>query len=175
MQLLNPAAVTQYHTVSVIAKTLQLLVSPLSTLMMTYMTQRDWTLTKSTYKKIVLGCVGFGAIFYGLCLVITPIFIRLFYPAIYDAVIAYSPLINLGLILLFVSSLLIVILMSQGELKALSAIQTIWGLSYIIIAYFAVSAYGIWGLAHATVAVNAVRLGLVLIISDVKLRRSLTD
>jgi len=173
MKLLNPSTVAQYNSVSIIAKTIQLLVSPLGTLMMTYMTQKSWKLTKKLYDRIVLGCIGFGIVFYILCIAVTPVFIKLFYPTVYDAIIGYSLIINLGLIILFTSSLLIVVLMAQGELRALSVIQTIWGLSYIIIAYFAVSAYGLLGLAYATLIISSVRLVLVLWVSNWKLRRNL--
>ena len=175
MPILSATSVTQYHVVSVIAKTMQLFVTPLSTLMMTYMTQRDWKMTKKVCIKIVIGCVSFGIIFYGICLIITPIYIKIFYPQLYDSVIQYNFIINLGLIIMFVSSLLNVILMSQGELKIFSTIQTIWGFSYIIIAYFAVTSHGLWGLAYAAVAVNSLRFVLLLVVSFWKMNRGFNN
>jgi len=171
MPILSPAVVTQYNAVSIVAKTMQVLVSPLNTLMMTYMTQRNWKLVKKTYHAIVMGCLGIGAVFYVLCLAVTPLFIRLFYPSVYDAIIAYSPAINLGLVLLFISSLLMVVLMSQGELKELSIIQTIWGGGYIVAAFLATTSYGLWGLAFATIAANGARFVLLLIVSNWKLKQ----
>ena len=172
MQLMNAASVTQYHAISVIAKTMQLFVSPLCNLMMTYMTQKGWRLTGKIYSRIALGCIGFGVIAYLLCIAVTPVFIRIFYPTVFDAVIQYNLLANLGLIIGFIASLFNVTLSSQGELKTFSAIQTIWGISYIVVAYLATSTYGLWGLVLATVAVNAVRLALSMLMSYLKVRQS---
>jgi len=165
-QILNAYTVTQYHVVSVIAKTLLLFVNPITALMITYMTQKEWQLTRKIYKRILLSCMGMLLIAYAFSVVGTPIFIKLFYSTLYDDVIQYNLIVNLGLIIGFISSILTNVLASHGELKIISIIQTIWGFSYIIIAFLAVSTYGLWGLAFSTLAVNAVKLIITIVASN---------
>ena len=124
------------------------------------------------FKEIMLGCIAFGIIFYIFCIAISPIFIKIFYPSVYNSVIQYNLIVNLGIIVGFVASLLATILMSQGELKALSKIQAIWGISYIVVAPLAVSAYGLWGLAFVTLGLNAIKTILVVTVSYSQLRHT---
>ena len=179
MQMLSATAVAQYNAISVVAKTMQVFVNPIVNFMLTYMTRKGWQLTRKINNIIVFGCIGFGAVFYVLSILVAPLYVRLFYPTLYDAVIQYNLMINLGLILWFVSSLVMTVLVSQGELKVFTVVQTIWGLSYIIVVYLAVMSHGLWGLACAMVAVNSGRVGVVLVLAAYKARnypvRNTTD
>jgi len=162
-QVLDPTAVTEYHVVSMIAKVVQMLVSPINLLLLSYLTADGASMTRRAFRKFVLYGLVCGAFFYGLCLAGTPIYLKIFYRDIYSQVMPYSLTVNLGLILGFLSNLYIVVLVSQGQTHLYTIIRTAWGAAYVVSAYALTAAYGIQGLIAATIAVNTLHLvaGLV--------------
>ncbi len=157
-QVLSAGYVTQYHVVSLIAKTMLMLVQPINMLILTYLTVKDSYLSKkqlAQFTGITLGC---GVLFYGLCVVGTPVFVKILYPDLYDAVMPYNLIVNLGLIIGFISTMFMSILLSQGKTAVHTVIQCVWGICYIAAAYYFVNEYMIWGLAYVTLVANAVKL-----------------
>ncbi|MBQ3081696.1 MAG: hypothetical protein IJB76_00060 [Clostridia bacterium] len=152
------AAVTQYHTVSLIAKTMQMLIQPINTLILSYLTVKGAVLSKKNLLRFSIAALGFGAVFYGLSVVGTPIYLKLFYPDMYSTVIGYNFIVNLGLILGFIASLFMALILSQGKTALHTAIEIAFGAVYAVAAYFFINSDGIWGLAYVTLAVNAVKL-----------------
>lgn len=162
-QVIGADTVTQYHVVSLIAKTLQMLVQPINSLILSYLTVKGSTLTKKVLLKFTLISLGFGTVFYGVCIVGTPLFIRLFYPELYADVIPYNFIVNLGLIIGFISSMYMAILLSQEKTGIHMIIQCGWGLCYIISAYIFVNTYALWGLAYVTLITNSLKLIAVIL------------
>lgn len=157
-QAMSPAVVTQYHVVSLIAKTIQMLVQPINSLILTYLTVKDSVLTKKQLLKftgITLLCGGF---FYGACVVGTPIFVKILYPDLYSAVMPYNFIVNLGLIVGFISTMFMSILLTQGKTAIHTVIEFVWGISYIAASYYFVDKYQVWGLAYITLIANAIKL-----------------
>ena len=173
-QMLNDGMVTHYHVVSLISKTIMMLVTPINTLILSYLTVKDSTLTKKQLFKFTGIALGCGAVFYVGCIIGTPIFIRLFYPDLYDAVIQYNLIVNLGVILGFISTMFMSILLTQGKTAIRMAIQCIWGAGYIIAAYFFVAQYQLWGLAYVTLVANAIKLiaSIAFVFWDKKIKKA---
>lgn len=157
-QIVSSGMVTHYHVVSLISKTIMMLVQPINTLILSYLTVKDSTLTKKQLVKFTGITLGCGAVFYLGCIIGTPIFIRLFYPELYDAVMPYNLIVNLGIILGFISTMFMSILLTQGKTAIQMVIQCVWGVAYIIAAYYFVSQYQLWGMAYVTLVANAVKL-----------------
>jgi len=152
------AAVAQYHIVSLIAKTMQMLIQPINTLILSYLTVKGAVLSKKNLLRFSVAALGFGVIFYGLSIIGTPIYLKLFYPDMYSTVIGYNFIVNLGLILGFIASLFMALILSQGKTALHTAIEISFGAVYAVAAYFFINSDGIWGLAYVTLAVNAVKL-----------------
>lgn len=150
--------VTQYHVISLISKTIMMLVQPINTLILSYLTVKDSTLTKKQLLKFTGIALGCGAVFYLGCIVGTPIFIRLFYPDLYDTIMQYNLIVNLGVIIGFISTMFMSILLTQGKEAIQMTIQCIWGIGYIVAAYFFVSKYQLWGMAYVTLVANVLKL-----------------
>lgn len=156
-QTINASVVTQYHVVSLIAKTMQMLIQPINTLIMSYLTVKDATLSRKVLAKFTGIAFLLGGLFYGLCLVGTPIYIKLFYPSLFDEIMQYNYLVNGGLILGFLATLFMAVLLSQGKTKLHTAIECFWGAIYIATAYYFSSQSGIWGLAYVTLVMNVIK------------------
>ena len=163
-QTIDANAVTEYHVVSLIAKTMQMLVNPINTLILSYLTVKDSVLNRKTFNKFVLCGLGIGAVFYGLCVVGTPIYIKLFYADMYDKIIQYNWFVNLGLVLGFVASLFMVVLLSQGKTAHYTVIQSVWGAVYIVASYILTIKFGLWGMVIATLVTNIAKLIAVLLV-----------
>lgn len=157
-QIVSSGMVTHYHVVSLISKTIMMLVQPINTLILSYLTVKDSTLTRKQLFKFTGITLGCGAVFYLGCIIGTPIFVRLFYPELYDAVMPYNLIVNLGVILGFISTMFMAILLTQGKTAIQMVIQCVWGVCYIIAAYYFVSKYQLWGMAYVTLVANAVKL-----------------
>lgn len=173
-QMLSDGMVTHYHVVSLISKTIMMLVTPINTLILSYLTVKDSALTKKQLFKFTGIALGCGAVFYVGCIIGTPIFIRLFYPGLYDAVMQYNLIVNLGVILGFISTMFMAILLTQGKTAIQMAIQCVWGAGYIIAAYFFVAQYQLWGLAYVTLVANAIKLvaSIFFVFKDKKVKKA---
>lgn len=162
-QTISANVVTQYHVVSLIAKTMQMLIQPINTLIMSYLTVKDAKLSKKTLLKFIAISFVISGAFYCACIIGTPIYLKLFYPSLYETVIAYNLVVNLGLILGFLASLFMAVILSQGKTKTHTAIECIWGVIYIITAYYFTSKYAIWGLAYVTLIMNILKIFIALL------------
>lgn len=157
-QAMSPAVVTQYHVVSLIAKTIQMLVQPINSLILTYLTVKDSVLTKKQLVKFTAITLLCGGFFYGACVIGTPIFVKILYPDLYSAVMPYNFIVNLGLIVGFISTMFMSILLTQGKTAIHTVIESVWGVSYIAASYYFVDKYQVWGLAFITLVANAIKL-----------------
>lgn len=160
---INEMVVTQYNAVSLISKTVQMLVQPINTLILSYLTVKGSNLSKKQLVKFTAIALACAALFYVLSIIGTPIFLKLFYSAIYDAVIQYSLIVNLGLIVGFVSTMFMSILLTQGKTGIQMIIQCVWGISYIAAAFYFTRKYQIWGLAYVALVANMLKLIVAII------------
>lgn len=163
-QILGPGMVTEYNAVSVIAKTVQMLVGPVNTLILSYLTVKNTKLSRQAFKKYVIVSLGIGCLVLLTCLVGTPIYLKLFYSELYERVIGYSFIINLGLIAGFIASLYMAILLSQGKTVLHTTIQCVWGVTYVVSAYILTNKYSLMGMATATMLCNVVKIIAVVIL-----------
>jgi len=162
-QTISAAVVTQYHVVSLIAKTMQMLISPVNTLIMSYLTVKGAVLSRKGLVKFTLAAMLVGTVFFGICIVGTPIYIKLFYPSLYSEIIQYNFIVNSGLIIGFLASLFMSVMLSQGQTRLHTIIECLFGVCYVIAAYFAASSSGIWGLSYVTLVINTVKMTIVLL------------
>jgi len=82
----------------------------------------------------------------------------LFYPELYDEVIQYNLIVNLGVIIGFISTMFMSILLTQGKSATQLTIQCIWGVGYIVAGFFFVAKYEVWGIAYVTLVANSFKL-----------------
>ncbi len=157
-QLGDEGAATHYHVVSLLAKTMQMLISPINTLILSYLTVKDAKLSKNVLAKFFVASIVIGAVFYGVCIIGTPIYIKIFYSKLYDEIIGYNYIVNLGLIIGFLASLFMALLLSQGKTSIHTAIECIYGVIYVAVAYCFINQSGIMGLAWVTLAMNTVKM-----------------
>ncbi len=163
--LISSNLVAQYNAVSLIGKSLQMLINPINTLIITYLSVKGAGFTKAKFRKFTLICLASGAVFLLFCQIATPIYIKLFYSSFYDEIVGYCFVVNCGLILGFVASLFTATIMSQGKTTVYTAIQLVWATVYIVLAYIFTDKYSIAGLAGVSIAVNGLKLIAAILIA----------
>lgn len=162
--IISSELVTEYNALSLIGKSMQMLINPINTLIVTYLSAKDAKFTKDKFKKFTIICLGAGVLFLLACQIATPIYIKLFYNSFYNDVMKYCLVVNAGLIIGFVASLFMATVMSQGKTNIYTAVQFIWGALYVSLAYIFTKQYSIMGLACVSIGVNTLKLiaGIVL-------------
>jgi len=164
--LISAEIVTYYNALSVVGKSIQMLVGPVNTLILSYLSVKTAKIERAFFKKFTVCSLGIGILALLGCQIATPLYIKLFYGGFPTEIMSYCILINAGLILGFVASLFTSILLSHGETKIYTAIQTVWGVSYIVLAYFFTQSYGLLGLISVTFVVNGIKLLIGIMLSS---------
>ena len=164
-------AVTWYYVVSLIGKTMVLLVAPINTIVISYLTRRERTLNKKEFTLAAGAGFLVAAVFFLCCQIGTPLFIRIFYPDLYDAVSTLVTVVNLTQVLaLYSAFLFILVLTFTGETWQL-ILQT----SHLVIMAVLVVLFtmrdGIIGFSYAALAANVLRVAAVIILGYGKIRR----
>ena len=162
-QIIGNSIVTQYSVVTMVSKVVQMFVAPVNTLILSYLTKKDYVLSRKVLKKYVVLGLGAGGAAYGLSLIGTWIYVKLFYPQLYDSVIGYSFLANIGVIASFIASLYTAIILSQGRTKTYTILQASWGLVYIVLGYILTNHFALWGMAITTVITNIPKIVVAII------------
>ena len=75
--LIDDLAVTQYYVVSLIGKTMLLVVAPVNTIMISYLTKRKERMKKGEYLKLVGAGFAVAAAFFAAAEIATPIFLNM--------------------------------------------------------------------------------------------------
>ncbi len=151
-------SVGPYYTTTLIGKTAAMVVSPLSGVIIGYLTKNGSKLDKKQFSKFIGVAVAGGVLFFGLTLIGTPIFTKLFYPNYYQEVLDLMLLVNLGQVMCFVSELVLNVVLTFRDEKWQMIVQIIYAVIFIVIAVVLTKSVGVLGVAVATAVSNGLRL-----------------
>ena len=166
--VLGNEQVTWYYVTSLIGKTMILLIAPINTIVISYLTKRKELLNKSQFGKAVAagGVVSF--IFFLACQVGTPLFIWLFYRNLYDSVKGIITVVNLAQILGLFSAFLFMLVLTFTNEKWQLWIQMAHFCVLFVVSILGARAFGMMGFACASLGANALRVAAVIILGFVK-------
>lgn len=168
--LISDLAVTQYYVASLIGKTLVMLVAPVNTVLISYLTKSKTNMNRKQFFLFSGAGLGVAAVFFLCAQVATPIFIRLMYGDLYEAVKPMIAVVNLSQVLSMLSAyLFMVVLTFTGEKWQLALQLAHLALLMVLVLLFTGS-HGIMGFAAAVLAANALRVAAVLLLGVVKVR-----
>ena len=159
-QVLGNEQVTWYYVVSLIGKTLVLLIAPINTIVISYLTKRKELLTRSQF--------GVSLVFFLACQVGTPLFVWLFYRNLYDSVKGLVTVVNLAQILGLFSAFLFILVLTFTDEKWQLWIQLAHFAVLLVTSVLAARAYGMIGFAWASLGANSLRVAAVIILGLVK-------
>ena len=167
--MLDSRAVALFYVVSMIGKTLQLFVGPINNIALSYMSADKKKMTKEDFLKTSVLYLGVGATFYLVCLVGTPLYVRLFYPNLYGELGGLNLVVNAGQVINFAASLILPSILASLGSKYHMMLQVSYAVIYLPLAIVFTQQGGIWGFAFATLLANSLRLIELIIFGMYKL------
>lgn len=166
--LVNDLAVTQYYVVSLIGKTMILLVAPINTIIISYLTKRKENLNRKQFMLFAGAGLAVAAVFFLGAEIATPLFLKLFYPNLYDSVRGVITIVNASQILGLLSAYIFIVVLTFTEERWQMILQTIH-LAVILALVFAMTpAGGLYSFSVAVLIANAVRVSMIILLGLIR-------
>ncbi|WP_066646360.1 lipopolysaccharide biosynthesis protein [Christensenella timonensis] len=164
MNMVSSDAVSQYYVLSLIGKTVALLVGPISSIMISYLSKFSDMMGKKLYLKIIILMAVLCAAFLVVAIVATPIFIRIFYPNLAGQPFFLIVIINISQIVFFAGSLLLIVVLTLSSVKWQLIIQGTYAVLLTILSVLFTHYWAIAGFALAVLISNIYRFMCTLLI-----------
>ena len=158
--ILGDRVVTIYSSLSLAAKIMNMVVLPLGTLLLSYITAKTIPLTKKWLFKISSVWVGFCLLaFIGTCIV-SPIYVYLFYNNLYDEIQGLNIIVNAGLGLALIGFFFRIYLIASSSASIVFWFETFCTVTHLIVAVILTRKYGMFGYAWAVIISRAMRAAI---------------
>ena len=157
-------AVTQYYVTSLIGKTLVLLVAPVNTIIISYLTRKQERMDKKQFLLFTGIGTGVSLVFFLGAQIGTPIFVKLFYGDLYESVKGMITVVNLSQILGVLSAYLFIVVLTFTEEKWQLILQIIHLAVIAVLVLIFTEKSGIMGFAAAVLIANVIRVAAVILL-----------
>ena len=166
--LVDNLAVTQYYVVSLIGKTMVLLVAPINTIIISYLTKRKENLNRKQYMMFVGAGLGVSLVFFLGAEIVTPIFLKLLYPDLYDSVRGVITIVNASQILGLLSAYIFIVVLTFTEEKWQMILQVVHLAVILALVYAMTPQGGLHGFSVAVFMANGIRVLLIILFGLVR-------
>ena len=166
--LIGHLAVTQYYVTSLIGKTLVLLVAPINTIIISYLTRKQERMNRKQFMMFTGIGIGVSLVFFICAQIGTPIFVKLFYGDLYDSVKGMITVVNLSQILGVLSAYLFIVVLTFTEEKWQLLLQIFHLVVIVALVLLFTGSGGIMGFAEAVLIANAIRVAAVILLGLIK-------
>ncbi len=148
-----------------------LLIAPINTILISYLTRRKELLTRSQFLKTAAAGCGVSFVFFLGCQIGTPLFVWLFYRNLYEQVKGLVTVVNMTQVLGMYSAFLFILVLTFASEKWQLGLQTAHFIILTAATVFAAKEYGIAGFAWACLAANLLRVAAVILLGALKASR----
>lgn len=162
--LIGHLAVTQYYVTSLIGKTLVLLVAPVNTIIISYLTRKQERMGRKQFLQFTGIGVGVSLVFFIGSQIGTPLFVWLFYRDLYESVKGMMTVVNLSQILGVLSAYLFIVVLTFTEEKWQLILQILHLAIITALVLLFTKNSGIMGFAEAVLIANAIRVAAVILL-----------
>ncbi len=162
-------SVTIFYAATLIGKMVSLISTPLNGVIIGHLTKYEGGIKKSTFVKLCLGSVVGSLIINVFCFGVSFIFVRVMYAEIFDLVKPYLWCANLGQVFYFIANTLTVILLRFTDEKYQLVINILFLIVFVLILIPITFAFGLWGMAIALVAVNLIKILIIMAVGCAKI------
>lgn len=170
-QFFGAQEVTRYYVTSFFGKSLDMVITPISTLIMSYLTRSNEKQTGKQFLKIVLLVSVIGVVLYLGFIIATPIYTQIFYSNMLEEVKSINLIVNLAQSISAVASILSVFVLAQLGTKLHFRIQVIYVLCYVgLTSALSMTSLGITGFAIGAAIAFSVRLVVTAVIGYKKMK-----
>ncbi len=166
--LIGHLAVTQYYVTSLIGKTLVLLVAPVNTIIISYLTRKQERINRKQFMMFTGIGISVSFVFFICAQIGTPIFVKLFYGDLYDSVKGMITVVNLSQILGVLSAYLFIVVLTFTEEKWQLLLQIFHLVVIVALVLLFTGSGGIMGFAEAVLIANAIRVAAVILLGLIK-------
>ena len=169
--MMGNVEVTEYYVVSLVGKTMVLLIAPINTIIISYLTKRKELLNRKQFLKAVLagGVVSF--VFFLCCQIGTPLFVWLFYRDLFEAVRGLMTVVNLSQILGMYSAFLFILVLTFTDEKWQLWLQTAHFMILTVATVLCTKMFGMTGFAWAVLGANCIRVAAVILLGSIKAKK----
>lgn len=164
--------VTVYYVSSFFGKSLDLVITPITTLMLSYLSRKNKNIANLSAKKVLSISFISGVILYIGFVVATPIYCSLLYPNLYEKVFEINFIVNIAQAFSVVSSILIVLILIKYGTKAHFIIQAIFVAIYVISSSVLSVPFGLIGFAIGACIGYFCKCIMIIIISYIRRRKN---
>lgn len=155
--LIDDHVVTVYSSLSLAAKIMNMLLFPLGTLLLSYLTAKIIPMTKKWLFKVTACWLGFCFLALVGTIIVAPIYVKLFYPNLYDEIHGLNVIVNIGLALALVGYLFRTYLIAASNATVVFWFETCFTITHLIIAVCLTKRYGMVGYAWAVIISRTIR------------------
>lgn len=166
--LISDLAVTQYYVTSLIGKTMVLLIAPVNTIIISYLTKRKENLNRKQFLLFVGTGAGVTLVFFLFAQIGTPLFVWLFYRDLYESVKHMVTIVNLTQILGLFSAYLFIVVLTFTEEKWQLILQVAHLVIMTVLVLLSAGNHGIMGFAKAVLIANVIRVLAVIVLGLLK-------
>lgn len=166
---MNGEAVTTFYVSTLLGKVVSLLTTPLNGVMIGYLTKYEGKFTKKMFAVFIFALLGLGLIALAGCFIASEIFVKIFYPDVFDRAQPYFLLANAGQVFYFISNCLMTVILRIASEKYQMYINIVYIFIYALTVIPLTLSYGIWGITIALLITNVLKFIITTVIGFVKI------
>ena len=148
---LGDRTVAAYASLSLAANTANLIFIPLATLLLSYLTAKTIPLNRRILGKVSLIWLGISLTVFIVTVITSPIYVKLFYPNLYDEIVNLNILVNFGLILACFGLLYRSYIIATASTTVVFVFEFTFTFLYLVLSILLTKEYGVLGYAWAVV------------------------
>ncbi len=164
--LLGGEAVAVFFAATAVGKAVGLLISPMSIVLLSYLSQSDFRLDRKRYWKINILSSLLGIICYIFVIMITDFTVNIFYPSLYENAKQFFILANIIPILGGIANMSQPTVLRYASLNKQAIIQTIELFVSVSVFYFSIKNSGLNGLCMACIFLYIMRILVLWFLGD---------
>lgn len=164
-------AVTTFYVATLLGKVISLLTTPLNGVLIGYLTKYEGKFTKKMIAIFAAVLLGLGIIALLGCFIASEIFVKLFYPDVYNDAEQYFLLASAGQVFYFISNCLMTVILRVASEKYQMYINIIYIIIYAATVIPLTLSFGLWGMTIALLITNGAKFVITTAVGFVKTDR----
>lgn len=160
--LINPvlgsASVTVFSVASFWGRCFGPFIAPTANVVLSYLNQKNSLITKKKFVTMFVFPVIGVAVLYLIGIIISPWVTKLFYPTIVDKALPYMNIINLAILIKYISSLIMPIIMTVCPMNQVLILESLQCLVYVVGLYIGAKNWGLLGAGYALIIINSIKV-----------------
>ena len=161
-------AVTTFYVATLLGKVISLLTTPLNGVLIGYLTKYEGKFTKKMIAIFAAVLLGLGIIALLGCFIASEIFVKLFYPDVYNDAEQYFLLASAGQVFYFISNCLMTVILRVASEKYQMYINIIYIIIYAATVIPLTLSFGLWGMTIALLITNGAKFVITTAVGFVK-------